>query len=201
MKKFLFVIAILISSVGLFAQNVGDNTIIDYEGYSLKFTVTNLEPAECEIKCSTKPRTSIGITIPSSVTIEGMEFSVTSIGNSAFSSCDNLTSIEIPNSVTYIGDCAFYDCSNLTSIEIPNSVTSIWQFAFARCSNLTSIEIPNSVTLISGGAFEGCSLLRSVEIPSSIDTIANHAFSGCSSLINVKIPSTITSIVSLLAPS
>ena len=48
MKRFLLFIAIMISSVGLFAQNVGDNTIIDYEGYSLKFTVTSVEPAECE---------------------------------------------------------------------------------------------------------------------------------------------------------
>ena len=93
MKKLLLFIVLIISTMGLFAQNVGDNTIIDYEGYSLKFTVKNLEPAECEIKCSTKPTSSTEIVIPSSVTIEGMEFSVTSIGNYAFSYCDNLKSI------------------------------------------------------------------------------------------------------------
>ena len=64
---------------------------------------------------------------------------VTSIGNSAFSGCSGLTSIEIPNSVTSIGDYAFNDCSGLTSIEIPNSVTSIGRSAFGDCTGLTSI--------------------------------------------------------------
>ncbi len=41
--------------------------------------------------------------------------SVTSIGDSAFSSCSSLTSITIPDSVTSIGDSAFVDCpENLT---------------------------------------------------------------------------------------
>ena len=63
----------------------------------------------------------------------------TSIGNGAFSDCDNLTSITIPNSVTSIGERAFYSCDNLASITIPNSVTSIGENAFSWCNNLTSI--------------------------------------------------------------
>ena len=156
MKKLLLFIAILISGMGLFAQNVGDETIIDYDGYSLTFTVTSIEPAECEVCCSTKPTTSIGITIPSSVIIEGTEFSVTSIGYEAFYACYKLTSIGIPNSVTSIGSGAFSRCSNLTSIEIPNGITSVVERAFEFCSNLTSIEIPNSVTSIGSGAFSRC---------------------------------------------
>ena len=46
MRKILLIIAFLISGMGLFAQNIGDNTIIDYEGYSLKFTVTCVNPNE-----------------------------------------------------------------------------------------------------------------------------------------------------------
>ena len=63
---------------------------------------------------------------------------VTSIGDSAFEECSNLTSITIPNSVTSIGDYAFSGCSDLTSITIPDSVTSIGDYAFFGCSNLTS---------------------------------------------------------------
>lgn len=64
---------------------------------------------------------------------------VTSIDNSAFSYCDSLTNVIIPNNITSIGSRAFSSCENLTSIEIPSSVTSIGGSAFYDCSRLTSI--------------------------------------------------------------
>ena len=119
---------------------------------------------------------------------------VTSIGDSAFEECSNLTSITIPNSVTSIGDYAFSRCSNLTSITIPNSVTSIGDYAFSRCSNLTSITIPNSVTSIGDYAFSRCSNLTSITIPNSVTSIGDYAFSGCSDLTSITIPDSVTSI-------
>ena len=50
------------------------------------------------------------VTIPSSVTYNGTEYSVTSIADWAFQYCTGLTSIEIPESVTSIGYWAFYNC-------------------------------------------------------------------------------------------
>ena len=70
------------------------------------------------------------ITIPSSIKVNDTEYSVTSVGNSAFEDCSRLTSITFPNSVTSIGREAFSCCSSLTSITIPNSVTSIGSYAF-----------------------------------------------------------------------
>ena len=49
------------------------------------------------------------ITIPESVNNKSITYSVTSIGEEAFSYCTGLTSIEIPNSVTSIDNFAF-DC-------------------------------------------------------------------------------------------
>ena len=104
------------------------------------------------------------IIIPRSVEHEGVNYSVTSIGDRAFYRCYGLSSVTIPNSVTSIGDDAFQDCSGLPSITIPNSVTSIGDGAFASCNGLTSVTIPISVTNIEGQAFRDCFGLTSVHI-------------------------------------
>ena len=73
---------------------------------------------------------------------------VSAIGNSAFYSCDSLTSVSIPDSVTSIGDRAFFCCISLTSVTIPDSVTSIGDGAFLFCpANLTLTVPRNSYAL------------------------------------------------------
>ena len=119
---------------------------------------------------------------------------VTTIGSSAFSDCDSLTSVTIPNSVTTIGSGAFEFCFSLTSLTIPNSVTTIGYYAFELCFSLTSLTIPNSVTTIGSGAFFSCFSLTSVTIPNSVTTIGSSAFAGCFSLTSVTIGNSVTTI-------
>ena len=64
---------------------------------------------------------------------------VTSIGNYAFSDCDNLVCLTIPDSVTFIGERAFFFCKNLASITLPNNLTSIGDSAFSYCRKLTEL--------------------------------------------------------------
>ncbi|MBO7301672.1 MAG: leucine-rich repeat domain-containing protein, partial [Bacteroidaceae bacterium] len=125
------------------------------------------------------------VVIPERVAYNGYTYSVTSIGERAFSDCSKLTSVVIGNSVTSIEDYAFYKCSGLTSVVIGNCVTSIGWCAFSGCSGLTSIEIPNSVTSIGSSAFEGCSGLKSIVIPNSVTSIRGLAFYKCYSLKTV----------------
>ena len=134
------------------------------------------------------------VVIPSSVTNNSTTYSVTSIGEGAFSYCSGLISVTIPNSVTSIGEAAFYGCSGLTSVTIPNSVTSIGEAAFYGCSGLTSVTIPNSVTSIDYAAFRDCSSLTSVPIPENVTSIGESAFRDCSSLTSVTIPNNVSSI-------
>jgi len=54
---------------------------------------------------------------------------------------------KIPNSVTDIGNSAFSGCSSLSSIEIPNGVTDIGWYAFSGCSSLTKITNNSSETI------------------------------------------------------
>jgi len=75
------------------------------------------------------------VEIPSE--IDGV--AVTSIGDGAFSYCDSLTSVTIPDSVTSIGYYAFYECTSLTSVTIGDSVMSIGAYAFDSCTSLIDV--------------------------------------------------------------
>lgn len=48
------------------------------------------------------------IIIPEKITYNGIEYTVTSVGERAFFNCLYLTSVAIPNSVTEIGGAAFF---------------------------------------------------------------------------------------------
>lgn len=130
------------------------------------------------------------ITIPS--TLGG--YTVTIIGEDAFSFCTSITSIIIPNSVTSIDSGAFYTCDSLTSITIPNNVTSIGGYAFDGCTSLTNITLSNSLNSIEGYVFDGCRNLITITIPESVVSIGGHAFSDCTSLTTVEILNSKTSI-------
>ena len=89
----------------------------------------------------------------------------------------------IPNSVKTIGASAFSHCNSLTSVTIPDSVTTIGNGAFSGCESLTSVTIPNGVKTIGIGAFYGCKNLTSVTIPNSVKTIGKNAFYKCNNLL------------------
>jgi hypothetical protein len=151
--------------------------------------------------------------IPASVEYNSVTYSVTGIGERAFSGCSSLTSVTIPNSVTSIGEYAFYQCSGLTSVTIPSSVTSIGKDAFYNCSGLTSVTIGNSVTSIGDWAFNGCnniinviwnarncngynfgSQVESFVFGEEVEVIPSSICSRMNQLTEITIPNSVTSI-------
>lgn len=119
---------------------------------------------------------------------------VTEIGQDAFSDCDGITEISLPESVTVIGERAFFNCAALTDLFIPESVTSIGSEAFSGCRSLTSIAIPRGVENIESYLFNGCSSLESVTIGSRVASIGSRAFFDCASLTDITIPEDVTVI-------
>ena len=178
MKKFFTHILVALLPLVSFASEVEINGL----WYNL---VTKAKQAEVIQWKGTKY--SGNIKIPATVEYGGATYSVTSIGERAFTDCYGLTSVTIPNSVTSIGDAAFNWCTGLTSVTIPNSVTSIGDDAFYNCNSLTSIAIPGSVVSIGDCAFSGCTSLISVTIPSSVTSIDSEAFEYCTGLTSIKV--------------
>jgi len=128
--------------------------------------------------------------------IQGL--SVTSIGKEAFKAFGkSLTSVTIPKSVTSIGEDAFSWCENLTSVTIPKGVTSIGKWAFWGCTSLPSITIPESVTSIGTFAFGDCNNLTKVNIPKGVTTIENAAFRSCTSLTGIIVDAKNAAYVSI----
>ncbi len=132
------------------------------------------------------------VTIPS---VLG-EKKVTVIGDKAFTNCDKITKVTIPDGVTKIGETgdahavggAFYQCSALKEIVIPGSVKSIAPCAFIRCVSLKTLILPEGLEKIDEWTFNGCSSLESVVIPTSVKAIENRAFADCSSLKTLTLP-------------
>ena len=185
MKKLMMILCTILCANILAAQ-------IQFTSGGLKYEV--IDNNSVKVARQNSSDISGSVIIPSTVTYNGTTYSVTSIGDYAFSYCSGLTSVTIPNSVTSIGGSVFYGCSGLTSVTIGNSVTSIGGFAFYGCSALTSVTIGNSVTSIGGFAFAYCSALTSVTIGNSVTSIGVGAFHGCSGLTSVTIPNSVTSI-------
>lgn len=111
-----------------------------------------------------------------------IKYGVTSIHNSAFSSCTELTSVTLPSTLTSIGKYAFYRCWNLESITLPKNLKSVGSYAFADCNSLKTVTFPANVTFVSTGLFHGCENLTEVTFQGHIKGIANQAFYLCESL-------------------
>ncbi|MBR6927158.1 MAG: leucine-rich repeat domain-containing protein [Bacteroidaceae bacterium] len=153
------------------------------------------------------------VNIPEAISFNGRTYSVTSIGERAFSGYTGITSITIPSSVTSIGDLAFHGCTSLTSITIPPSIAYIGKYPFAGCENLNSVHITdlaawckirypyaaetgfrsqnaaesNPLSYAHNLYLNG-ELLTDLIIPDSITSIGNFAFVNCTSLKSITIP-------------
>lgn len=213
MKKlsFLFLLALLSTQTASAYEAEIDG--VYYNFYNTEAIVTKYASSSSDNKNGYKG----SIYIPETVVYYGNTYRVTTIGESAFAGCSDMTSVNIPSSVTSIKAGAFQSCSGLTSLTIPNSVTEIGERAFSDCSVNTSIIIPNSITAIGANAFARCSgeitincnipsassynygvfyssKFSSVTIGDDVESIGNGAFNGCSSITSLTIGNSVKEI-------
>ena len=128
---------------------------------------------------------------------------VDTIKASAFSGCNSLVSVTLPNTVKEIQQNAFYSTS-LESIKIPASVNTIEAAAFNSCSNIKSIVVEERnavydsrnncngiVETATNTLIVGC---MNTIIPDDITSIGESVFRGNDSLKQIVIPNSVTSI-------
>ena len=111
----------------------------------------------------------------------------------AFSRCQTIDSIVLPDSLEKICCWAFSD-STIREIIIPDSVTEVGENAFTGCENLCSVTLSKGISSVAEGLFSDCIKLPSITIPDNITSIGGNAFNNCISLSNTVLPSSVTSI-------
>ena len=126
---------------------------------------------------------------------------VEKIGNSIFSDCKQLTTVNIPSSLTSIGNNAFYSCSALVTVDVAENgvLKTIGDAAFQNCSALTTFDFSKLTALekIGSNAFRSCKVLDGeVALASTVKTIGSNAFLECYKITGVNIPDGVTTIES-----
>lgn len=125
---------------------------------------------------------------------------VGSIGDTAFSENQTITSVTIPEGVEIIGFRAFYGCGNITSVSIPSTIQE-WTVkepsvnagysvnsAFENCTSLTSLTLADKLEIIGGSSFSGCTALETLRLPSHLNKFLDNAFKNCTKLKNLTMP-------------
>ena len=124
----------------------------------------------------------------------GLDYEVEIIGDNAFYSSSNISSIKLPDSVTQIKKGAFSDCRNATLESLSAQLTEIGESAFSGCAMIKSISIPDTVTEMGSYAFSKCSSLNNIKIGTGLSLLDDYVFYNCSSLEDITIPNNIKSI-------
>lgn len=183
MKKFYIILFCIFGAGSLYASNVTIDGI-RYDFSEDSDTASVHDGRTC----------SGNVIIPSSISYNNQEYTVTSIDRNAFGGCTGLLSISLPNTIKFIDESAFSGCCNLQSIVIPENVTRLKRSTFAFCSSVVSISLPESLEHIESYAFENCTNLSKIVIPDNVDTIEDHAFNSCISLTKVQLSNNLTEI-------
>lgn len=176
----------------------------DFKMNDVYFSVISNEDMTCKV-VSGDEKYKGNIVIPSEVSFKNCNYSVKEIGESAFTSCFELTSVTISSSIVSIEEGSFGGSMFLKEILVVNDNQYYSSIGGVLCNKDGSTiiaypngkgeiyKIPDSVTKIGNKAFGYCYHLTSVTIPRSVIEIGDSAFYNCA-LTNVNIPNSVTKV-------
>lgn len=88
---------------------------------------------------------------------------ITRIEDNAFQKQKGLVSVSLSSTVKEIGSLAFTSCVDLTTVNLSN-VNTIESYAFSKCQKLNNVNIPESVKRCDGSAFADCVALTNISV-------------------------------------
>lgn len=106
---------------------------------------------------------------------------LTEIGAYAFTGCESIKAMILPDALKSIGEGTFTNCSSLERIQTGTGLESIDMYAFTRCISLVEVDLKRSTLLseIYDSAFMGCESLEEIRIPKSVSYMGYGVFEGC----------------------
>ena len=118
---------------------------------------------------------------------------VTELKGEMFANCNNLETVDLPQTLSNFDKKAFYGCSKLKAINIPNGITEISSECFSYCISLSEVVFPNTLKRINSKAFLNCSSLKRICIPEGTTLVDSEAFYGCY-ISELSLPSTLQKV-------
>jgi len=101
----------------------------------IRYTITN----DLKATVAVQAFNISSATIPTTINVNGTNYQVVTIAESAFAGNTNLTTINIASSVTEIQARAFYGCSGLMKVDGGSGLTKIAETAFTGCTALAVV--------------------------------------------------------------
>ena len=144
MKKILFLLVYLTIRLHAFAVTF-DVDGIRYEIISQSDRTVSVAIVPRSISYPSYSTYKGDFNIPETVQFNDITFNVIGIGTCAFSECQSLGSVVIPNTIKFVGFGAF-SYSSLESLILPEGLDSIGAAAF-RDSYIKEITIPSTVSI------------------------------------------------------
>ena len=115
------------------------------------------------------------------------------LGEFAFSDCNKLKTVVLPEGFTGIGYSNFSGCSSLKTLKLPSTLKRIDSGAFSD-SGISDITLNEGLEYINDGAFSHCNGLKEITLPASLEGVYSGAFENCSNLKTVTILNPKTSL-------
>ena len=131
----------------------------DFQEGNLRYTIISANPPEVSVSGHVNGTSAQGtLTIPDTVSHDGVTYTVTEIGERAFQNCTSLSGdLVIPNTVRRIETEAFECCSGFHgTLTLSNQLVYVGYLAFNNCCNFQGIlTLPESLDIIDRKAFIG----------------------------------------------